>query len=144
MLNKKYINVNFLRPKTIGKRDWGEERLLALISKKFSLKYLKIKKGKKGGLQYHRKKNECGIIISGKLKIRYLGKNGKLLSKVLKRGSVFHFPPKSIHQEIAITDTEIIEASTPHFNDRVRVEEKFGEKLLGGLKTTKKNQIKFL
>ena len=47
MLNKKYINVNFLRPKTIGKRDWGEERLLALISKKFSLKYLKIKKGKK-------------------------------------------------------------------------------------------------
>ena len=128
----------------MGKRDWGEEKLLALISKKFSLKYLKIKKGRKGGLQYHRKKNECGIIISGKLKIRYLGKKGKLLTKILKKGAVFHFPPKSIHQEIAITDTEIIEASTPHFNDRVRVEEKFGEEYHGGLKTTKKNQIKIL
>ena len=69
MLNKKYINVNFLRPKTIGKRDWGEERLLALISKKFSLKYLKIKKRKKRWTPISQEKNECGIIISGKLKI---------------------------------------------------------------------------
>ena len=143
-MKQKIVKVKFPRKKVLGKRAWGQEILLALIPKVLSLKLLKIKKGKKGGLQYHRKKNECGIIISGKLKIRYLGKKGKLLSKVLKRGSVFHFPPKSIHQEIAITDTEIIEASTPHFNDRVRVEEKFGEKLLGGLKTTKKNQIKFL
>ena len=67
MLKKKYSSVKFLKPKNMGKREWGEEKLLALISKKFSLKYLKIKKGKKGGLQFHRKKNECGIIISGKL-----------------------------------------------------------------------------
>ena len=83
MANKNYSNVKFLKSKIMGKRDWGEEKLLALISKKFSLKYLKIKKGRKGGLQYHRKKNECGIIISGKLKIRYLGKKGKLLTKIL-------------------------------------------------------------
>ena len=37
----------------------------------------------------------------------------------------FHFPPGSIHQR-AITNCEMIEASTPHFNDRVRVEKKFG------------------
>jgi len=144
MLKKKYSYARFLKPKNIGKRQWGEEKLLALISKKFSLKYLKIKKGRRGGLQYHRKKNECGIIISGKLKVRYQSKTGKLLSKILKKGSVFHFPPKSVHQEIAVTDTEIIEASTPHFNDRVRVEAIFGEKNYNGLKTTKKNQIKFL
>ena len=46
----------FPYPKKIGKRDWGEEILAALIPKKISLKILKIKKGKKGGLQYHRKK----------------------------------------------------------------------------------------
>ena len=144
MSKKKFSYVKFLKPKNIGKRQWGEEKLLALISKKFSLKYLRIKKGKKGGLQYHRKKNECGIIISGKLKVRYQCKTGKLLSKILKKGSVFHFPPKSVHQEIALLDTEIIEASTPHFNDRVRVEKMFGEKNNNGLKTTQKNQIKFL
>ena len=144
MLKKKFSSVKFLKPKNMGKREWGEEKLLALISKKINLKYLKIKKGKKGGLQFHRKKNECGIIISGKLKVRYQSKKGKLLSRVLKKGSVFHFPPKSIHQEIALLDTEIIEASTPHFNDRVRVEKIFGENNNDGLKTTQKNQIKFL
>ena len=143
MLKKKYSSVKFLKPKNMGKREWGEEKLLALISKKFSLKYLKIKKGKKGGLQFHRKKNECGIIISGKLKVRYQSKKGKLLSRVLKKGSVFHFPPKSIHQEIALLDTEIIEASTPHFNDRVRVEKKYGIKYSAGLTSTKKKDVVF-
>ena len=36
-----------------------------------------MKKGKKGGLQYHHKKNECGYLISGSLLIRY-EKKGKL------------------------------------------------------------------
>ena len=37
-----------------------------------------MKKGKKGGLQYHRKKNECGYVLSGKLKIRFDNGNGIL------------------------------------------------------------------
>ena len=44
--------VKFPKRKKIGKRDWGQEILCALIPKKISLKILKIKKGKKGGLQY--------------------------------------------------------------------------------------------
>ena len=68
----------FPKKKKVGKRNWGEEILAALIPKKISLKILKIKKGNKGGLQYHRKKDECGILISGKLLVRY--QNKKLLS----------------------------------------------------------------
>ena len=30
-----------------------------------------INKNKKGGLQYHHKKNECGYILKGKLKIKF-------------------------------------------------------------------------
>lgn len=141
MINKKVI---FPKRKTVGQREWGEEILVALIPKKISLKILKIKKGKKGGLQYHRKKNECGIIISGKLKIIYDNGNGKLLEKILKKGDTFHFPPGAIHQEHAITNCQIIEASTPHFNDRVRVEKKYKIKDSLGLKTTKITEIKIL
>lgn len=141
MINKKVI---FPKRKTVGQREWGEEILVALIPKKISLKILKIKKGKKGGLQYHRKKNECGIIISGKLKIIYDNGNGKLLEKILKKGDTFHFPPGAIHQEQAITNCQIIEASTPHFNDRVRVEKKYKIKDSLGLKTTKISEIKIL
>lgn len=131
----------FSKAKSVGKRDWGEEHLCALIPKKISLKMLRLKKGKKGGLQYHRKKNECGIIISGRLLVRYENKNGKLSKKILKKGDAFHFPPKSVHQEEALTDCFIIEASTPHFNDRVRVEKKFGFKMNGGLKSTTAKDI---
>ena len=93
-------------------------------------------------MQYHRKKNECGFVISGKLLVRYDSGNNKLKEKILKKGDVFHFPPGSVHQEEAITDCKIIEASTPFFNDRVRVEEIYGiERDKKGLPTTKLKEI---
>ena len=40
----------------MGKRIWGKETLLCLIKNKFTLKRIFMKKGSKGGLQYHRKR----------------------------------------------------------------------------------------
>lgn len=142
-MNKKIKKVLFPAPLDMGKRNWGKEELLVLIPKVLSLKILKIKKGKKGGLQFHHLKNECGYILSGKLLIRYDNGKGILKQKILSKGKCFHFPPKSVHQEQAITDCIIIEASTPHFNDRVRVEEKYGLKALKGLPSTSKKQVIF-
>ena len=48
-----------------------------------------------------------------------------------------------MHQEIVLEDCVIIEASTPHFNDRVRVEEKYNIKMTKGLPSTKLKEIKF-
>jgi len=141
MTSKKKIK--FPKIIEVGKRNWGKEKLLVLISKKISLKLLEIKKGHKGGLQYHRKKDECGTIISGKLLIRYDNGNGKLTKKILKKGQSFHFPPGCVHQEEALTNVKIIEASTPYFNDRVRVEKKYNLNSHKGLKSTKKKEIKF-
>ena len=52
---KKIKTPIFPKPKSVGKRNWGSELLLALIPKVLSLKKLKIKKGKQGGLQYQEK-----------------------------------------------------------------------------------------
>ena len=134
--------VSFFKSKKMGKRNWGEEILLNLIPKKLTLKILKMKKGKMGGLQYHRKKNECGYILSGTLLIKYDNGKGKLVEKICKKGDSFHFPPFAVHQEKALTNCTIIEASTPYFNDRVRVEERYGLKFSGGLKSTKLSDIK--
>ena len=139
--HKKRTSVVFPKIKNVGRRPWGEEKLLALIPKKISLKQLKIAKGNKGGLQYHHKKNECGIVIKGKLLVRYDNGFGKLKKKILTKGKSFHFPPGSIHQEEALTSCEIIEASTPHFNDRVRVEKNYGIKFSLGLPSTKKKDV---
>ncbi len=140
-MKKKFPTVKFPKKKNLGKRNWGSEDLLVLISKVLSLKLLIIKKGKKGGLQYHHKKNECGYLLRGKLKINYDKGDGKLSSKIIKAGGSFHFPPGAVHQEIALSNCLIIEASTPHFNDRVRVENKYGLHELSGLKSTKKKDI---
>ena len=82
-IKKKFVGVIFPKEKSVGKRVWGEEKLLVLISKILSLKKLKIKRGKKGGLQYHRKKNECGILLSGKLILRHDNGKGKLIKKMM-------------------------------------------------------------
>jgi mannose-6-phosphate isomerase-like protein (cupin superfamily) len=145
MLNKKISkNSIFPKSKNMGPRVWGTEQLLVHIKKKLTLKKIIINKSKKGGLQYHHKKNECGYVISGKLRINYDLGCGKLKSKTLKPGDIFHFSPGLVHQEHALTKCVIIEASTPYFNDRVRVEKKYGLKQLEGLSSTKSKEIKFL
>lgn len=138
---KKFIKVLFPKPISAGKRSWGRENILVIIPKILSLKILNIQKGKKGGLQYHHKKNECGYILSGKLLVRYDNGKGKLKKKVLTKGKCFHFPPGAVHQEEAISDCTIIEASTPYFNDRVRVEKEYGLKMNKGLPSTSKKQV---
>ena len=134
-------SVVFPVAQSVGERPWGTEDLLALVSKQFSVKRLKIKAGNKGGLQYHRFKDEVAIMVSGQMLIRYDLGDKILQEKIVKAGEVVHFPPGLVHQEEAITDCEIIEASSPHFNDRVRVEENYGFGSPKGLPTTLETEI---
>ena len=134
---------NFPTTESVGDRQWGTEELLVLIPGKLMLKKLFVRAGSKGGLQYHRLKDECGTLISGKMLIRYDGGDGNILEKEITAGDNFHFPPGAIHQEEAITDCVIIEGSTPHFNDRVRCEEKYGFEEVQGLPTTEIQDIEF-
>lgn len=131
----------FPEPESVGPREWGEETLLVLSSGKYTMKKLYVKAGKKGGLQYHRKKDEASYIVSGEMILRYDDGNGNLKERHVSEGDWFRFPPGCIHQEEAITDVVRIEVSTPHFNDRVRVEENYGMRSDSGLPTTNFDQI---
>jgi len=131
----------FPESKSVGPRDWGEELLLVLSSEKYTMKKLVLKAGKKGGLQYHREKDEASYIISGEMILRYQGEDGSLHEKKVGPGDWFHFPAGCIHQEEAISEVVRIEVSTPHFNDRVRVEHEFGIDDSSGLPTTHESDI---
>ncbi|MEK9569383.1 MAG: hypothetical protein VW124_10265 [Paracoccaceae bacterium] len=126
---------------SVGPRTWGEETLLVLASGKYTLKKLYVKAGSKGGLQYHRQKDEAGFLVSGKLLVTYENEDGDLRQSLLSAGDHYHFQTGVVHQEEALEDCIIIEASTPHFNDRVRVEELHGMSAEGGLPTTNENDI---
>ena len=131
----------FSKPESVGERLWGKEEVLETSSGKWIMKRLFIKAGSKGGLQYHRLKDEGGILISGKLLIRYSDENSNLIETTISEGQSFHFPPYCIHQEEAITDCIIIEVSTPHFNDRIRMEKHFNQEEEPGLPSTKYSDI---
>lgn len=110
----------------MGERSWGTETLIALSPGKYSLKHLFVKAGSRGGLQYHHFKDESAYLVSGTMLLRYDDGSGTLVEKLVSAGDSFRFPPGSVHQEEAITDCVLIEASTPHANDRVRVEAAYG------------------
>ena len=139
---KKNVPVTFPDPISVGPRIWGSEGLLVLVSKSFSFKRIFLRAGSKGGLQYHRLKNEAGVLISGEIIVRYDDGTGSLTERVVKPGDVFHFEPGVVHQTEALSDSIYIEASTPHFNDRVHAEAIYGiQHEEGGLPTTNLEEI---
>lgn len=140
---KLFSEIEFLEPKSLGERSWGEESLLAHIPGKYTFKRLKMNKGSRGGLQYHRFKDECTILISGKIVVRYGMPGANLNKKTLSVGECLHFPPFSIHQEIALEDSVLIEVSNPIFNDRVKAEPLFDESPQGGMVTTSIDEVIF-
>ena len=135
-------NVAFPQPEDLGPREWGTETLLLLVPGKYTLKKITMKAGAKGGLQYHHLKDEGGVMISGYMLVRYDDGAGNLTERMCRPGDVFHFPPEAVHQAEAVTDCAYYEVSTPHFNDRVHAEDKYGLKdEAGGLPSTKLEQV---
>jgi quercetin dioxygenase-like cupin family protein len=134
--------VRFPLPEDVGPREWGTEMLLLLAPQKYTLKLITMKAGAKGGLQYHRLKDEGGIMMKGSMRVRYDDGAGNLVERLCRRGDVFHFPAGAVHQSEAVTACSYIEVSTPHFNDRVHVEGKYGiEEEAGGLPSTEPWQV---
>jgi quercetin dioxygenase-like cupin family protein len=133
--------VSFPTPEDMGSREWGHETLLLHAKQKYIMKLITMRKGKKGGYQYHRLKDEGGIVTAGEMLVRYKIGDEKLERKVTV-GDVFHFPPGARHQIEALTNCSYIEVSNPVFNDRVHAEHEFGiEKEEGGLPSTTLDEI---
>ena len=140
-MQDKRPRVNFPVAKDMGERIWGKEKLLVHAEKKYTMKKLFIKRGQKGGLQYHRLKDEAAFVLSGQILLRFEAEDGSLEQREFGPGDFFHFPPGSVHQEEALPDVVLIEVSTSHFNDRVRVEKEFGLDPGDGLPTTTLDEI---
>jgi mannose-6-phosphate isomerase-like protein (cupin superfamily) len=94
-----------------------------------------MRKGTKGGLQYHRKKCEAFLLIDGQAIVRTDDGTG-LREIAMAEMEGYYIPAGAIHQVEAITDCLLIEWSTPHYDDRVHVEANYGLPEAGGLPTT--------
>jgi len=114
---------------------WGTETLVAW-GPGYIGKVLRYSAGKAGGLQSHRQKDETFYLHEGEAWVDYDPGDGTLARVRMAAGMSFHIQPSTPHRFTAITDCVVFEASTPHFDDRVRLEAEYGEPDTGGLPTT--------
>ncbi len=132
----------FPKPESVGPREWGSETLLVLSPGKYTMKRIYMHEGARGGLQYHRRKDEAGLMLMGEMKVIYDDGTGRLATRSLRPGDSFWFPAGAVHQAEAVTACCYIECSTPHFNDRVHVEGTYGiTEEAGGLPSTHISEI---
>lgn len=106
-------------------KPWGYELIWA-NTPKYVAKVLFVRAGHSLSLQYHREKEETMFVESGECTIE-TGPDPKNLSTLsLSHGDIFHIPPGKLHRIHAKTDCRIFEVSTPHLDDVVRLEDKYG------------------
>ena len=135
--------VSFPKPRDLGPREWGSETLVVDSPLGFTGKFLFMKAGSRGGLQYHRQKHEFAFLISGVLRVYFDEGDGALQWVNLTAGTSIEIPPGAVHQEEAITDCNIFEVSNRVFNDRVRCEANYGLPESGGLPTTQESEVRY-
>lgn len=123
-------------PRDMGERKWGTE-FLVIDTPKYIGKLLLMRAGTAGGLQSHVEKDEASYLFAGKAWVYTDTGDGDLKRFQWSAGTAIHIPPGAVHKVEAITDCTIFEASTPHFNDRIRLEEQYGRIDTEGLPSTR-------
>jgi mannose-6-phosphate isomerase len=107
-------------------KPWGHELIWALTDV-YCGKVLFVAAGHSLSLQFHREKDESWLVQSGLCQIE-LGETGQavLSEEVVGPGTAFRYPPGTVHRITALEDTTILEVSTPHLDDVVRLEDRYG------------------
>jgi mannose-6-phosphate isomerase-like protein (cupin superfamily) len=107
-------------------KPWGYELIWAL-NDSYCGKVLFVTAGNSLSLQYHVQKDESWLVQSGRAKVE-LGttEDAVLTEAILEPGATLHFPPGTVHRVTALEDTTILEVSTPHLDDVVRIEDAYG------------------
>ena len=122
-------------------KPWGHETIWAQTDR-YVGKVLHIRAGQALSLQYHNLKDETIHLLSGTMIYRVGtadgrkpdagsrkpedGKAPELRVVEFKAGESFRNEPGTIHQMEAVTDCVLLEASTPHLDDVVRLTDRYG------------------
>ena len=109
---------------TVVKKPWGSELVWAMTPK-YVGKILRIRKGGRLSLQYHRWKDETIHLLSGTLDFE-VEEKGRLVVRRLRRGEGYRIRPRTKHRMVAVSDCEVLEVSTPQLLDVVRLEDAYG------------------
>ena len=105
-------------------KPWGHETIWAHTDR-YVGKVLHIKAGHALSVQYHNRKDETIHLLAGEMIYR-VQTDGVLTDMKLRAGESFRNEPGTIHQMEAVTDCDVLEASTPDLDDVVRLSDRYG------------------
>jgi mannose-6-phosphate isomerase len=107
-------------------KPWGWELIWA-EAEAYVGKILFVRAGQSLSLQFHNVKDESWYVQEGQAKLELAGEGEPILNtEVIGPGACFRFRPGTVHRVTALEDTTIIEVSTPHLDDVVRLEDRYG------------------
>jgi len=109
---------------TIVPKPWGHETIWAHTDR-YVGKILHIKAGQALSVQYHNRKDETVHLLTGELIYR-VKLDEDLEDMHLSAGESFRICAGTVHQMEAVTDCDVLEASTPDLDDVVRLSDRYG------------------
>ena len=110
----------------IVNKPWGRELWLAL-NEFYCYKQIEINAGQATSFQYHNMKIETNYLASGKAEFWLENASGEIEKKIVVAPHIMDIPrPGLRHRVIALTDIVLLEASSPHVDDVVRINDEFG------------------
>jgi len=106
-------------------KPWGHEIIWAHTDQ-YVGKVLHVRAGHALSIQYHERKDETIHLLNGRMRF-WVGTDTDSLAIVeLGQGESFRIRPGTVHRMEAVTDVDILEASTPQIDDVVRLEDRYG------------------
>jgi mannose-6-phosphate isomerase-like protein (cupin superfamily) len=112
------------QPRRVEK-PWGYELIWAHTDR-YVAKILHVNAGHALSLQYHERKDETLYLLSGEMRF-WAGLSADALQQIpFAAGKCFHVATGTVHRMEAVTDIDILEASTPELDDVVRLEDRYG------------------
>ena len=120
-------------------KPWGFELIWA-EAEEYVGKLLFVRAGHALSLQYHDRKDESWFVQEGRATVELGEVDGPPETPVpedlvldlelevieIGPGDAFRFRPRTVHRITAIEDTLVLEVSTPHLEDVVRIDDRYG------------------
>ena len=107
-------------------KPWGHETIWAHTDR-YVGKVLHVKAGHALSVQYHERKDETIYLLRGEMIYWVKLDEAEGLKDVkLRVGEAFRITPGTVHYMEAVTDCDILEASTPELDDVVRLQDRYG------------------
>jgi mannose-6-phosphate isomerase len=106
-------------------KPWGHEVWWAQTDD-YAGKLLHVKAGHRLSLQFHREKDETSYLLSGRLRLTRGSTADDLEEQEIGPGHAWRIKPGEVHSIEAIEDSVVLEVSTPHLDDVVRLQDRYG------------------